>query len=94
MPTIGPLELVIILVIVLIIFGARRIPEVGRSLGSGMREFKDGIVGRSEEKDEAPRAELEAAEPPAGETRQHERGLAADPASESEPESETHVRPS
>jgi sec-independent protein translocase protein TatA len=64
MPTIGPLELVIVLVIVLIIFGARRIPEVGRSLGTGMREFKDGILGRNDEKDEAaPRAELEAAEP-------------------------------
>lgn len=40
---IGPLELVLLLVIVLVVFGANRVPEVGRSLGSGMREFKDGL---------------------------------------------------
>jgi sec-independent protein translocase protein TatA len=34
-------------VIVLVIFGAKRLPEVGRSLGSGMREFKDSITGKS-----------------------------------------------
>jgi sec-independent protein translocase protein TatA len=55
---IGPLELVIVLVIVLLIFGATRIPEVGRSLGTGMREFKDGILGRHDKAD-AP-AELES----------------------------------
>jgi sec-independent protein translocase protein TatA len=36
---------VIVLVIVLLVFGAKRLPEVGRSLGSGMREFKDGVKG-------------------------------------------------
>lgn len=40
---IGPLELVLLLVIVLVVFGASRVPEVGRSLGTGMREFKDGL---------------------------------------------------
>lgn len=40
---IGPLELVLLLVIVLVVFGASRVPEIGRSLGSGMREFKDGL---------------------------------------------------
>lgn len=45
-------ELVIVLVIVLVIFGAKRLPEVGRSLGSGMREFKDSITGRSKDDDE------------------------------------------
>jgi sec-independent protein translocase protein TatA len=59
---IGPLELVIVLVIVLLIFGATRIPEVGRSLGTGMREFKDGILGRHEQP-ESP-AELEASSEP------------------------------
>ena len=40
---IGPLELAIVAVILLLLFGARRLPEVGRSLGSGLREFRDGV---------------------------------------------------
>jgi sec-independent protein translocase protein TatA len=47
MPSIGPLELVIVLVIVLLIFGPKRLPGLGRQLGSGMREFKDGITGKN-----------------------------------------------
>jgi sec-independent protein translocase protein TatA len=60
MPNIGPLELVIVLVIVLVIFGPKRLPGLGRSLGSGMREFKDSIAGkggRDDDDDEADRAE-------------------------------------
>jgi sec-independent protein translocase protein TatA len=45
MPNIGPLELAIVLVIVLLIFGPKRLPGLGRQLGSGMREFKDSITG-------------------------------------------------
>jgi sec-independent protein translocase protein TatA len=41
----GPTELIIVLVIVLLIFGPKRLPGLGRSLGSGMREFKDSITG-------------------------------------------------
>ena len=41
MPNIGPLEIIIVLVIVLIIFGPKRLPDLGRSLGRGMRELKD-----------------------------------------------------
>ena len=41
---IGPLELVIILVILLLIFGAKRLPEIGRGIGSSAREFKEGIT--------------------------------------------------
>ncbi len=44
---IGPMELVIVLVIALIILGPKRLPEVGRSIGHGMREFKDSISGDS-----------------------------------------------
>ena len=49
MPNIGPLELAIVLVIALVIFGPKRLPDLGRSLGSGMREFKDSITGKNEE---------------------------------------------
>lgn len=38
-------ELLILLVVLLLIFGAKRLPEMGRSLGKGMREFKDGVTG-------------------------------------------------
>jgi sec-independent protein translocase protein TatA len=50
----GPLEIVIILVIVLIIFGPKRLPDLGRSLGHGMREFKDSVTGK--DKDELSRS--------------------------------------
>jgi sec-independent protein translocase protein TatA len=52
MPSIGPLELAIVLVIVLIIFGPKRLPGLGRQLGSGMREFKDSITGKDKDEDE------------------------------------------
>ena len=52
MPSIGPLELVIVLVIVLVIFGPKKLPGLGRSLGTGMREFKDSITGSSKDDDE------------------------------------------
>jgi sec-independent protein translocase protein TatA len=52
MPNIGPLELVIVLVIVLVIFGPKRLPGLGRSLGTGMREFKDSVTGNSKDKDD------------------------------------------
>ena len=45
--SIGPTELIIVLVIVLLIFGPKRLPGLGRQLGSGMREFKDSISGKS-----------------------------------------------
>jgi sec-independent protein translocase protein TatA len=45
-PNIGPTELIIVLVIVLLIFGPKRLPGLGRQLGSGMREFKDSITGK------------------------------------------------
>jgi TatA/E family protein of Tat protein translocase len=38
-------ELLILLVVLLLVFGAKRLPEMGKSLGKGMREFKDGISG-------------------------------------------------
>jgi len=55
MPTPGPLEIVILLVIVLLIFGPKRLPDLGRSLGRGMREFKDSVTGKDSDDDEPPR---------------------------------------
>jgi sec-independent protein translocase protein TatA len=45
----GPTELIIVLVIVLLIFGPKRLPGLGRSLGNGMREFKDSIASKHDE---------------------------------------------
>ena len=45
---IGPWEIAILLVIVLLVFGPKRLPEMGRSLGKGMREFKNSITGKEE----------------------------------------------
>jgi sec-independent protein translocase protein TatA len=45
---IGIPELLILFAVLLLIFGPRRIPEMGRSLGRGMREFKDSVTGRLE----------------------------------------------
>jgi sec-independent protein translocase protein TatA len=53
---IGPLELVIVLVIALVIFGPKRLPDLGKSLGTGMREFKDSITGKSDDDDDEPSA--------------------------------------
>jgi sec-independent protein translocase protein TatA len=47
-PNIGPTELIIVLVIVLLIFGPKRLPGLGKQLGSGMREFKDSISGKGD----------------------------------------------
>jgi sec-independent protein translocase protein TatA len=67
MGPIGIPELIIVLVILLVIFGPKRLPGLGRSLGSGMREFKDSISGKGgdDSEDEAPPA-LESG--PAGAT--------------------------
>ena len=43
----NPIHLAFLVVILLLVFGAKRLPEIGRSLGSGMREFKDGISGEA-----------------------------------------------
>ena len=51
---IGPLELIIVLVIALVVFGPKRIPDLGRSLGTGMREFKESITGGSKHDDDEP----------------------------------------
>ena len=61
MPQIGPLELVIILAILLLVFGPKRLTGLGKQLGTGMREFKDSITGKDRDGDEEERAVLPAA---------------------------------
>ena len=46
---IGIWEVVILMVVLLLVFGAKRLPEMGRSIGHGMREFKDAVTGKDDE---------------------------------------------
>lgn len=55
---IGPMELIIVLVIALIVIGPKRLPEVGKSLGRGMREFKDSLSGDSSRDDRDDEADV------------------------------------
>jgi sec-independent protein translocase protein TatA len=56
MMNIGPMELVLVLVIALIVLGPKKLPEAGRAIGRGMREFKESLSGsaRDDDEDEAP----------------------------------------
>jgi sec-independent protein translocase protein TatA len=56
MPNIGPLEIAIVLVIVLLIFGPKRLPGLGKQLGTGMREFKESITSKDKDDDDDARA--------------------------------------
>jgi sec-independent protein translocase protein TatA len=63
MPNVGPLELAVVLIIALLVLGPKRLPEVGRSLGNGIREFKDSLSNeRRDEDDNLTAADVE--EPP------------------------------
>jgi sec-independent protein translocase protein TatA len=63
MPNVGPLELAIVLIIALVIFGPKKLPELGRSLGRGIREFRSSVSGKDEGERHAAdeKAELESA---------------------------------
>jgi TatA/E family protein of Tat protein translocase len=61
---IGPLEIAIVLVIVLIIFGPKRLPELGRSMGRGIREFRGSLSGDKDKDDEEKQLETSQATPP------------------------------
>jgi sec-independent protein translocase protein TatA len=75
MPNVGPLEIAVVLVIVLVVFGPKRLPELGKSMGKGIREFKGSLS--MDDKDESP-AEQEHHELTAGKA-----GVAAQASSES-----------
>ena len=54
--SVGPGELIVVLVIALIVLGPKRLPEVGRSIGHGMREFKESLSGEADRDDDEERA--------------------------------------
>ena len=56
-------QIAIVLVIALLVFGPKRLPELGSSLGKGMREFKDSITGKDEEREERAKLEVSASAP-------------------------------
>jgi sec-independent protein translocase protein TatA len=63
MPNVGPLEIAVVLIIVLIIFGPKRLPELGQSMGRGIREFKNSISGdKDKESSDEQRPELETSQ--------------------------------
>lgn len=59
---IGPLEIVVVLIIALVVFGPKRLPELGNSLGRGIREFKGSLSGDSDDEPPASPPEIEAGE--------------------------------
>jgi sec-independent protein translocase protein TatA len=82
MPNVGPLELAVVVIFALIIFGPKRLPELGKSMGKGIREFRSSISGESDDDDddEAPKIDRsasssssseDAAEPVEGEVVEH-----------------------
>lgn len=50
---IGPLEIILVIVVLLVIFGPKRLPSLGKSLGTGMREFKESITGEDKHREQA-----------------------------------------
>jgi sec-independent protein translocase protein TatA len=53
MPNVGPWEIILLLLLALLLFGAKRLPEIGRSMGKGMREFKDSVSGKDRDDEPA-----------------------------------------
>ena len=63
MPNIGIWEILLVLLVALLVFGPKRLPEMGRSLGRGMREFKDSVSGEGDDDDEEKEALASGAPP-------------------------------
>jgi sec-independent protein translocase protein TatA len=76
---IGPLEIIVVLIIALIVFGPKRLPELGRSLGRGIREFRGSVSGDHDDEDDPRRREIPGGDP--------------GPAVDEQPEPVAHKRP-
>ena len=61
---IGPLEIIVVLIIALIVFGPKRLPELGSSLGRGIREFRSTVTGDKSDDDDEPEVKAIHATPP------------------------------
>jgi sec-independent protein translocase protein TatA len=61
MPNVGPLEIGVLLIVALIVFGPKKLPDLGRSLGKGLREFKGSISGENDDEEKPEVAEQVAA---------------------------------
>jgi sec-independent protein translocase protein TatA len=55
MPNVGPGELIVVLIIALIVLGPAKLPEAGRAIGKGLKEFKDGVAGKLDDEDDVGR---------------------------------------
>jgi sec-independent protein translocase protein TatA len=56
MPNVGPMELIAVLIVALLILGPKKLPDVGRSVGKGMREFKNAVTGGPDKPEQLPPA--------------------------------------
>ena len=74
---IGPLEIIVVLIIALVVFGPKRLPELGNSLGRGIREFKDSVTGDKDDKDDEVKA-ISATQATATPTAERESEVAQD----------------
>ena len=72
----NPIHIAFLVVILLLVFGAKRLPEIGRSLGSGMREFKQSVTGESHAAENSQQPMLTAAQPQPPAARRDTRGAA------------------
>ena len=54
MPNIGPMEVLVVLIIALVVFGPKRLPELGRSVGKGIREFRGSVSGAPDDEHDKP----------------------------------------
>jgi sec-independent protein translocase protein TatA len=81
----NPLHILLLLLLVLLVFGARRLPEIGRSLGTGLREFKQSVTGEQE------KPTLSAAQPS---VQPHQPQQQAPAASQTAPEQQAPMPPS
>jgi sec-independent protein translocase protein TatA len=85
MPNVGPLEIAVVLIIVLIIFGPKRLPELGQSMGRGIREFKNSISGDKDKDQDSPeeqRRELEPSQQVQADQPQQPQAVAGDASAE------------
>jgi sec-independent protein translocase protein TatA len=64
MPNIGTGEIILLLLLALLLFGAKRLPEIGRSMGRGLREFKDSVSGKDRDDDEPAELPMQTTETP------------------------------